>query len=97
LDLQLYRIVNGVTEEITLPNKRSAIYKIRGSGTNRIVTVGVYTEVFYYNGSSWTKQEELYQRFNNEILEGVTVIDNKIYCVGTDFGEGAIAITGTIK
>jgi hypothetical protein len=97
LDLPLFRIVNGVTEEITLPDQRSAIYKIRGSGTNSIVTAGVYTEVFYYNGSNWTKQEELYQRFNNEILEGVTVIGNKVFCVGTDFGEGAIAIRGKIK
>jgi hypothetical protein len=95
MDYTHYKIENGVVEQIYLPAQRGAIYGLSGSGTNNMATVGVLSEVFHYDGSSWIKQVDVYKVDGSRWLRGVYVSEGKIFCVGRD-NMGASILIGRI-
>ncbi len=79
------------------PTDNTFMYKIRGSSKINLFMTGPYSLIIHWNGKSWYRYDELYQKSNGDLLYSASVFTNQVFIVGTSEKAQAIVYRGTIQ
>ena len=71
-----------------IPSDNTALRQIDGCAVNNVFVIGAFGLVLHYNGNTWLRNEELYDKPSGDLnFIGVHVFDNSVFIVGDELNS----------